>query len=118
MKSVHISGVHADHGRGGTVDMIGFLLDDGDTTILHCGDNAINFQNKPYADIVLTPIDRKYTIGPEGAAEFVRDVGAKVAIPIHYDSPRTSVTPKEFVQAMEGSGIKVVVLDSGEAYTL
>ena len=89
---------------------IGFLIND---KIYHPGD-TVNFDDKPYAEIVFVPI-----AGPElsieTAVQFVEDIKCKIAIPIHYDSPRFPADPKDFLNKMKNSVIKVQILNNGES---
>jgi len=90
---------------------IGFLIND---KIYHPGD-TVNFEGKPYAEIVLVPI-----AGPDlsidTAVQFVNEIKCKIAIPIHYDSPRFPADPEEFLNKMNDSNIRVKVLKFGEVF--
>jgi L-ascorbate metabolism protein UlaG (beta-lactamase superfamily) len=90
---------------------IGFLIND---KIYHPGD-TVNFEGKPYADLVLVPI-----VGPElnidTAVQFVNEIKCKIAIPIHYDSPRFPANPEDFLNKMKNSNIEVKILKFGESF--
>ena len=38
-------------------------------------------------DILILPVGGVFTIGPEGAAEIVREIEPKIVIPMHYQQP-------------------------------
>ena len=92
---------------------IGFLINE---KIYHPGD-TVNFEGKPYADLVLVPI-----AGPElnidTAVQFVKDIKCKIAIPIHYDSPRFPANPEDFLNKMKNTNIDVKILKFGESFLL
>jgi L-ascorbate metabolism protein UlaG (beta-lactamase superfamily) len=112
---VKVQAVPADHRRPG--ETVGYVITWGGLTLYHCGDTHY-MTEKPQADIVFVPIgDLAYTMDPAEAARFTREIAPRWAVPIHYESPKMSVTPQEFVVAMEGSGIEVKVLEVGEAWT-
>jgi len=57
-------------------------------------------------------------MSPQEAAQFVQELKPKIAIPMHYDSPKATFGPADFIAAMKGSGIKVIVLNDGESIEL
>lgn len=69
------------------------------------------------AKIVAVPICGKVVLDVEQAkAELIR-VGAKVAIPIHYDNPKYPVDVKDFEAIMQSTNIEVKTLNWGQVYT-
>jgi L-ascorbate metabolism protein UlaG (beta-lactamase superfamily) len=73
---------------------------------------------KPH--VALLPIGGYYTMDPEQAAEAVRLVRPRVAIPMHYNTwPPISQDPQRFVALVKKArkATKVVVLKPGETYT-
>ncbi|MBI4214606.1 MBL fold metallo-hydrolase [archaeon] len=112
-EGVFIEGVEARHG-GENVDGFGFVLDDGETRVYHCGD-TLEIASPPQADVVLVPIDNRGNVfSPAEAAAFINKVKPKIAIPMHYDSPKSERRPEDFVKEMGGSSVRVVVLKPGE----
>jgi L-ascorbate metabolism protein UlaG (beta-lactamase superfamily) len=92
--------------------------------IYHAGDTGlfgdmrlIGELYKP--DLVMLPIGGQYTIGPQEAALAVRDyLKPKYAVPMHYGTfPYLKGTPEEFVQALAGAPVKVMVMKIGEKAT-
>jgi L-ascorbate metabolism protein UlaG (beta-lactamase superfamily) len=58
-------------------------------------------------DVAFICMNLPFTMTPEEAAEAVKAFHPKVAIPYHYRGS----DPKIFEQALEGTGIKVALLD-------
>ena len=67
-------------------------------------------------DLVLIPIGGHFTMDPQDGAYALRElIKPPVAIPMHYGAnPLAKGTAAEFVKAMEGSGIRIVVPKPGE----
>ncbi len=66
------------------------------------------------ADIIATPICGKVVLNIDQAKEQLTKLKPKIAIPIHYDNPVYPVDVKDFIEAMSGTGIDVIVLKDGE----
>jgi len=65
-------------------------------------------------DLALLPIGDNFTMGPDDAAEAVRMLRPKMAVPIHYNTfDMISVNPEVFVSAAEKHGCKVEVMRPG-----
>lgn len=115
--AVELMAVETDHVIGGeVVDAFGVLIDAPSGSLYHAGD-TMYLDAKPYADVVLVPINnRGVSMGIDDAARFVRDINPRVAVPIHYDSPRDRgrVNPQEFADRLRDSGIDVRILDIGD----
>jgi L-ascorbate metabolism protein UlaG (beta-lactamase superfamily) len=89
--------------------------------IYHAGDTAafgdmrlIGERFRP--DLALVPIGGNFTMDPAEAAWAVKElIRPKAVIPMHYGAnPLAHGTAKEFVDAMRGSAIKVIVAVPGE----
>lgn len=102
----------------------GVVVEAGGKAIYHAGDTAlfgdmrlIGELYKP--EVVLIPIGGYYTMGPNEAAEGIRLIKPKTAIPMHYKTfPVLTQTADEFVR-MVGERVpevKVIPLRSGESY--
>jgi len=68
-------------------------------------------------DLALVPIGGNFTMDPTDAAFAVNDLlKPKAVIPMHYGTnPLAKGTAKEFVDAMGGSPVKVIVAVPGKA---
>lgn len=89
--------------------------------IYHAGDTAafgdmklIGERYKP--DLALVPIGGNFTMDPSDAAWAVKElIRPKAVMPMHYGTnPLARGTAQEFVQAMGGSGIRVIVPTPGQ----
>jgi len=113
---ITVRSVPADHRR--PEETLGFVVTVEGSDIYHCGDTHY-MTEKPYADVVFVPIGNlDYTMDPTEAARFVREINPKMAVPIHYESPKMNVRPEQFAEGLVGSGIKCKILSSGEWMTL
>lgn len=89
----------------------------GDTAVF--GDmRLIGERHRP--DIALVPIGGHFTMDPADAAYALREMlKPRIAIPMHYGAnPLAKGTAAEFVEAMKGSGIEVIVAEPGRALKL
>ena len=70
-------------------------------------------------DLVLLPIGGNFTINANLGALAVRDmIKPKYALPMHYGTfPILAGKPEDFAKGLEGSGIRVVVPQPGDAVT-
>ena len=117
-------------GEGGTNTYLGnpaglVLHFPDDKTLYHMGDTdifsdmaLINELHAP--QIGLVPIGDRFTMGGAVAAlACQRFFKFQTVIPCHYGSfPVIDQTPDKFVAGMDGSGVKVIVPQSGEAVEL
>jgi L-ascorbate metabolism protein UlaG (beta-lactamase superfamily) len=117
-------------GEGGTNTYLGnpaglVLHFPDDKTLYHMGDTdifsdmaLINELHAP--QIGLVPIGDRFTMGGAVAAlACQRFFKFETVIPCHYGSfPVIDQTPDKFVAGMDGSGVKVIVPQSGEAVQL
>jgi L-ascorbate metabolism protein UlaG (beta-lactamase superfamily) len=90
-------------------------------TIYHTGDTGVfgdmALIRQMFApDLVLICIGGTFTMGPRAAAYAVNKlIKPKYAIPIHYGTyPVINRTPKEFIEAIGDSSVKVKVMQPGE----
>lgn len=66
---------------------IGFIIDDGVNRVYHTSD-TICFDNDYKCDVVFLPVvNHGVVMGPWEAARFAKLVGARLAVPVHYDNP-------------------------------
>ncbi len=101
-------------------DEAGVIIKADNVTIYHAGDTAlfsdmklIKEQHKP--DIALLPIGGFFTMGPEEAAKAADMIGAKVTIPMHYNTfPPIKQDAKKFARLVKKSNVKI--LSPGEVF--
>lgn len=126
--------VRADHSAGLVEMDIGYPLGSpngiivtaaGEPTVYHMGDTDIfgdmGLINEIYApDIIIAPIGDRFTMSPKTAAlAMIRFFKPKAVIPSHYASfPPLEPNADKFVEAMEGSGIQVIVPQKGLGVTV
>lgn len=114
--------VFADHPS--TDGAIGFVLDTGGTRLYHSGDTEAHprlAEVAPFAPSLATVVinGRMGNMNAAQAAETVRTIGAKAAIPTHYDLfASNQADPQEFVAALarEAPGARAVVLQRGQRF--
>jgi L-ascorbate metabolism protein UlaG (beta-lactamase superfamily) len=101
----------------------GILFSAEGKTIYHAGDTALFSDMKIIGerntiDVAFLPIGDNFTMGPEDAATAASWLGAKLVVPIHYNTfPVIEQDPKAFVGLLQ-SGIEGKVLKSGETMEL
>lgn len=114
-------------GPGGTVSLaapVGFLIQAEGKTIYFAGDTALTTEmqllgSRHSIDLALLPIGDNFTMGPEDAAEAVRLLKPKVAIPMHYNTfDLIQVDPEIFAKAAGRHGATVKILQPGEKIEL
>ena len=103
-----IPGYNNVHRRGSNV---GFLFALGGLTIYHAGDTGRvpEMASLDPIDVALLPIGGTYTMDEEEAADAVKDVRPKVAVPMHYGYA-TGGDPHKFASLM-GNAAEVIILD-------
>lgn len=94
-------------------EVIGFKIEDGEGRSVYTPGDTIKLADTD-ADIVAVPICGQVVLGIEEAKSELDRVGAKVAIPIHYDNPRFPVDVKEFETLMQNADTEVRVLAWGK----
>lgn len=104
---------------GGTA--AGFVITMDGVAVYHAGDTALFsdmqlIRDLYRPDVALLPIGGRYTMGPEEAMIAARYTGAKLAIPMHYDTfPAIEQDVQKFKQAVERTTpIRVRILSPGE----
>ncbi|MDT8340963.1 MAG: MBL fold metallo-hydrolase [Longimicrobiales bacterium] len=64
---------------------LGYVFTVGDVTYYHAGDtDPLDAMSAVRCDVAFLPVDERYTMGPEGAAEAARACDARVVVPIHW----------------------------------
>lgn len=123
---VNISIVPADHFvRGEQIVNFGIVVAADGATLYHTSDTRFMDADKLpticRAQYLLVPIsDRGVVMGVDDAAVFASELKPKLAIPVHYDSPKDKdrVIPAEFVEKARGLGVDARVLAFGEELEL
>lgn len=68
-------------------DYVGYVFTLGGVTYYHAGDSDHIPEMKDIeADVVFLPVGGTYTMDAEGAAQAVKEIGAKAVVPIHWGS--------------------------------
>lgn len=90
----------------------GVIVEFAGTRVYHAGDTDSIPEMKNYrCDVALLPIGGKFTMDIRGAAEAAREIGPKLAIPMHYNTfDEITADPEAFAKLLEGSGIEVRIL--------
>jgi L-ascorbate metabolism protein UlaG (beta-lactamase superfamily) len=102
----------------------GFIIRTEGLTILHAGDTALFGDMKMIGeryeiDAAFLPIGDHYTMGPEDALLAAKWFGAKIVIPIHYNSfPAIRQDAYAFTKRLESQGQRGIVLAPGEKFEL
>lgn len=102
----------------------GFLVRSEGLTIYHSGDTClfsdlklIGERNK--IDVAFIPIGDNYTMGPEDALQAAEWIGAKLVVPVHYNSfPVIRQDAAAFVGKLEEKGLQGRVLAPGESLNI
>ena len=98
----------------------GFIVQIEGLTLLHAGDTALFSDMKMIGDrhpidIAFLPIGDHYTMGPDDALQAAEWFGAKLVIPVHYNSfPAIRQDSEDFVRRLESQGQRGHVLAPGE----
>jgi L-ascorbate metabolism protein UlaG (beta-lactamase superfamily) len=132
--AVHSSGLEAAAGAAVPVKSLqyggqpgGFVISiKNGPAIYHTGDtdlfgDMVLVKDFGPIDLMLVCIGDKFTMGPKRAAQAVKLVGARVAVPMHYGTfPVLTGTPGEFIEETNKTspGTTVRVLEVGETLTL
>jgi len=91
-------------------------------TIYHLGDTGLFSDLKMIGemndiDLAFIPIGDNFTMGPEDAAIAAKWIGAKLVVPIHYNTfPVIQQDPHKFIELLDG--VEGKVLQPGESITL
>ncbi|MBO9600464.1 MAG: metal-dependent hydrolase [Cohnella sp.] len=125
VQALHSSGITLEDGTaiyGGVP--AGYIIQTEGLTILHAGDTALFSDMKLIGDrhpidIAFLPIGDHYTMGPDDALQAASWYGAKLVIPVHYNSfPVIEQDAHSFVSRLEAQGQKGKVLAPGEKLTI
>jgi L-ascorbate metabolism protein UlaG (beta-lactamase superfamily) len=118
---------HGSTGPGGEAlgSPAGIVLTIDTKKIYHAGDTGLFLDMKLIAetngpfDVALLPIGDNFTMGIDDAVRAAEFIGAKVTIPMHYNTfPLIQADPEEFVRKAKGKGRAAVVVKPGASYSL
>lgn len=91
---------------------VGYIVTVEGKRIYHAGDtDLIDEMEGLNVDIALLPIGGTYTMDVEEAINAAITIHPRVAVPMHYNTVEgTEADPEEFINGLQGTGIKVEVL--------
>lgn len=103
----------------------GVVLRMADRVVYHAGDTALFYDMKLIAemngplDAALLPIGDNFTMGIRDAVKAAELLGARVTVPMHYDTfDLIAADPKEFQARLGESGLTCAIVAPGETYRL
>jgi len=115
-KGVRVEGISAFHdteggAKRGKVTIFRFEMDG--CSFCHLGDlghelDEASLERVSPVDVLFVPVGDVFTIGPQTAAKVVKDIGPKVAIPMHYRVPGLglSIQPvQNFLKLFESKSV-------------
>ncbi len=97
----------------------GYIVQCGGLTLLHAGDTGLFGDMKLIGerydiDVAFIPMGDNYTMGPEDAIQAAEWYGAKLVVPVHYNTfPVIQQDAEAFVRSLEAKQIKGRVLKPG-----
>ena len=100
----------------------GILFKSEGKTIYHAGDTELFgdmelIGKRNDIDVAFLPIGDFFTMGTEDAAYAAELLGAKIVVPIHYDTfPPIKQDPEDFKAMVKGSDVKI--LKAGESFEI
>ncbi len=119
----HSSGFPQAGFEFGGATAAGLIIKSG-LTVYHAGDTSLFYDMKLIKelykpDVALLPIGGRYTMDIEQAAIAAEWIGAKITIPMHYNTwPAIEADAEEFKRKAEERGARVVILKPGEEIDL
>jgi L-ascorbate metabolism protein UlaG (beta-lactamase superfamily) len=102
----------------------GFIIKAEGLTVLHAGDTALFGDMKMIGDrydidLAFLPIGDNYTMGPEDAVQAAEWFGAKLVVPVHYNTfDLIKQDAETFVRMLAEKGLKGKVMAPGERLLL
>lgn len=117
--AVHGSGFPTEQGIEYLGNPCGFLVTADGKTVYHAGDTGLFYDMKLIGemneiDIALLPIGDNFTMGIDDAVKATELLGARLSIPMHYDTfDLIKADPEEFVAKVKKEGRDARVLKPG-----
>lgn len=98
---------------------VGYVLKLGKVIIYHAGDtdsipemkNLTGYGKEGNKFLALLPVDGKYAMGPEEAAEAAYMIKPSIAFPIHYSLAGGDKNAQDFVKLCQEKGIRAEILE-------
>jgi len=124
----HVKFTIAHHGSTGPEgealgNPMGVVLTMGGKKVYHAGDTGLFLDMKLIGemygplDAALLPIGDNFTMGIDDAVKAAEFLGAKVVVPMHYNTfDIVKANPEEFVAKIEAQGGRVAIVQPGGAY--
>jgi len=126
----HVKLTIAHHGSTGPDgealgNPVGFVVTMGGKKVYHSGDTGLFLDMKLIGemwgplDVALLPIGDNFTMGIDDAVKASELLGARVAIPMHYDTfDQIKADPAEFVRKVEAAGRRAAHIKPGGTYAI
>ncbi len=102
----------------------GVVVAIGGCEIYHAGDTALTYDMKLIdefhdIDVAMVPIGDNYTMGIPQAVRAVEFVGARAAIPMHYNTfDLIQADPEAFAEGVRKIGAVPIILEPGQKHTV
>ncbi len=125
IQAFHSSGIMLEEGKiiyGGMPG--GFIIRMGGLTVLHAGDTSLFSDMKMIGDrhnidIAFIPIGDHYTMGPDDALQAAEWYGAKLVVPVHYNTfPPIRRDAEAFVKRLEAQGQRGRAMAPGDSFEI
>jgi L-ascorbate metabolism protein UlaG (beta-lactamase superfamily) len=116
----HHGSAAGESGLEYTGNPCGFVFTMGGKTVYHTGDTGLFLDMKLIGetnsvDLMFLPIGDNFTMGIDDAVRAVQFVKPKIAVPMHYKTWEIiDAEPDEFARKLQGSGVKVVILNPNQ----
>ncbi|MDD4052317.1 MAG: metal-dependent hydrolase [candidate division Zixibacteria bacterium] len=116
----HHGSAAGESGLEYTGNPCGFVFTMGGKTVYHTGDTGLFLDMKLIGetnpiDLMFLPIGDNFTMGVEDAVRAVQFVKPKIAVPMHYKTWEIiDAEPDDFARKLQGSGVKVVILNPNQ----
>lgn len=125
IQAFHSSSIMLEEGKiiyGGMP--AGYLIEVEGLTVLHAGDTSLfsdmrMIGERHQIDVAFIPIGDQFTMGPDDALQAAEWYGAKLVIPVHYNTfPPIHQNAEAFVRRLETQGQQGKVMAPGDRFEL
>jgi L-ascorbate metabolism protein UlaG (beta-lactamase superfamily) len=125
IQAFHSSSIMLEEGKiiyGGMP--AGYIIEIEGLTVLHAGDTSLfsdmrMIGERHKIDVAFIPIGDHYTMGPDDALQAAEWYGAKLVIPLHYDTfPPIRQNAEAFVRRLEAQGQRGKAMAPGDQFEL
>ena len=120
--ALHTSGIEDPAGAGCAGTATGFVVRMDGVSVYHAGDTGLFSDMKLigelyHPDVAFLPIGGRYTMGTKEAMMAAQFIGAKIVVPIHYNTwDKIAADARGFKTALERTtDLSVVLLQPGES---